>query len=128
MAQLARHGGKMLRSTVKFEACIRNIIFHVKCSSSLHALLACNCLTLRRLPPYLVCSDLHRWYTLRNKPDSKKPAKNRGEIEVKVTFIVQSTPAASTTSLSKTSLSSSALSLSMLKKSRIKSLANSMGE
>lgn len=72
--------------------------------------------------------SLCRWYTLRNKPDSKKAAKERGEIEAKVTFIVQSTPAASSATLSKTSLSSSALSLSMLKKPKsIKSLAHSMG-
>ncbi|ELU05121.1 hypothetical protein CAPTEDRAFT_228126 [Capitella teleta] len=59
-----------------------------------------------------------RWYTLKNKPGSKKAEKYRGEIEVKVTFLVQSL-SGSQTSLVKAKVKKSA---------SFKSMASSMGE
>ena len=39
---------------------------------------------------FLVYVIICRWYPLKNKPGAKKAEKYRGEIEVKVTFVVQS--------------------------------------
>lgn len=72
-----------------------------------------NCIWLPRTPCYLVC--VSRWYSLKSKP-GKKDEKYRGEIEVKVTFIVQSK-------------SDSQSSLKMSSKSgSIKHLASTVGE
>ena len=72
----------------------------------------------------LHCIDklFRRWYALRNKTSSKKAEKYRGEIEVKVTFIVQSV------SSSHTSLNKAHSVKGFKRSSSIKTLAHSVGE
>jgi Rab11 family-interacting protein 1/2/5 len=67
---------------------------------------------------------LSRWYALRGKSGSGKPDKNRGELEVTATFIVQSL-SQSQLSLSRSERSSSGGSGKHLS---VKNLAHSIGK